>query len=85
VNTTGKRILCIEDDQETGTLIAEDLEERGYAVSIELNGQSGLAAILQTTPDLVLCDIDMPGMTGFEVLESLTSLHRKPNPRRSYS
>ena len=80
MNTSGKRILCIEDDQETGTLIAEDLEERGYAVSVELNGQSGLAAILQTTPDLVLCDIDMPGMTGFEVLESLTSAAPQTEP-----
>ena len=73
MNTTGKRILCIEDDQETGTLIAEDLEERGYTVNVELDGQAGLKAILTTAPDLVLCDIDMPGMTGFEVLESLTS------------
>ena len=80
MNTTGKRILCIEDDQETGTLIAEDLEERGYAVTVELDGQGGLKAILKTAPDLVLCDIDMPGMTGFEVLESLTSIAPQIEP-----
>jgi DNA-binding NarL/FixJ family response regulator len=80
MSTTGKRILCIEDDQETGTLIAEDLEERGYTVTVELNGQGGLEAILKTAPDLVLCDIDMPGMTGFEVLESLTSIAPQIEP-----
>jgi DNA-binding NarL/FixJ family response regulator len=80
MNTTGKRILCIEDDQETGTLIAEDLEERGYAVTVEVNGQGGLKAILTTAPDLVLCDIDMPGMTGFEVLESLTAIAPQIEP-----
>jgi DNA-binding NarL/FixJ family response regulator len=69
-----KRILFIEDDSETATLIAEDLEERGYAVTIAADGHSGLSAIIKTGPDLVLCDINMPGMTGFEVMESLTAL-----------
>jgi DNA-binding response OmpR family regulator len=69
-----KKILCIEDDPETATLIAEDLEERGYAVTIERDGHAGFTAILKSRPDLVLCDINLPGMTGFEVLESLTAL-----------
>jgi DNA-binding response OmpR family regulator len=70
----GKRILCIEDDPETAALIAEDLQERGYAVTMALNGETGFRAILKTGPDLVLCDISMPGITGFEVLERLTSI-----------
>src|SRR5580658_6115893 len=69
-----KRILCIEDDPETAALIAEDLQERGYAVTLALDGHTGFQAILKTSPDLVLCDISMPGMTGFEVLERLTAL-----------
>jgi DNA-binding response OmpR family regulator len=69
-----KRILCIEDDAETAALIAEDLRERGYAVEIAIDGHSGLSAILKTGPDLVLCDINMPGMTGFEVMERLIAL-----------
>ena len=64
-----KRILWIEDDAETAELIAEDLQERGYIVSIASDGHSGLSAILKTDPDLVLCDINMPGMSGFEVME----------------
>jgi DNA-binding NarL/FixJ family response regulator len=69
-----KRILCVEDDPDTAALIAEDLQERGYAVTIALNGQAALAAISKTPPDLVLCDVNMPGMTGFELLERLTAL-----------
>jgi DNA-binding NarL/FixJ family response regulator len=70
----GKKILCIEDNPETAALIAEDLRERDYAVTIAPDGHAGLTAIMKTSPDLVLCDISMPGMTGFEVLESLTTL-----------
>src|ERR1700693_5852973 len=72
-----KEILFIEDDPETASLIAEDLEERGYALTIAADGHSGLSAILKTSPDLVLCDINMPGMTGFEVMESLNALASK--------
>ena len=72
--TPAKRILCIEDDAETAELIAEDLQERGYIVSIARDGHSGLSAILKTDPDLVLCDINMPGMSGFEVMEQLIAL-----------
>ncbi len=69
-----KRILCIEDEAETAALIAEDLEDRGYTVSTAVEGHAGLNVILKTRPDLVLCDINMPGMTGFEVMERLIAL-----------
>jgi DNA-binding response OmpR family regulator len=68
------RILCIEDDRETATLIAEELVDRGFVVGIAYSGQDGLAAILRERPDLVLSDVSMPGMSGFEVLERLTKL-----------
>jgi DNA-binding response OmpR family regulator len=69
-----KKILCIEDDRETAALIAEELVERGFEVSIAHDGRAGLAAILKTMPDLVLSDISMPVMSGFELLERLTAL-----------
>jgi DNA-binding NarL/FixJ family response regulator len=69
-----QKILCIEDDRETAALIAEELVDRGYAVTLAHDGREGLAAILKTTPDLVLSDISMPVMSGFEVLERLISL-----------
>jgi DNA-binding response OmpR family regulator len=69
-----KKILCIEDDRETAALIAEELVDRGFEVTIAHDGREGLAAILKTMPDLVLSDISMPVMSGFEVLERLTAL-----------
>jgi len=72
--TRKKRILCIEDDRETAALIEEDLLERGYEVILASDGREGFAAILKHMPDLVLSDISMPVMSGFEVLERLTAL-----------
>jgi DNA-binding response OmpR family regulator len=69
-----KKILCIEDDRETAALIAEELVERGFDVVIAHDGAEGFAAIFKTMPDLVLCDISMRVMTGFEVLEHLTQI-----------
>ena len=68
------KILCIEDDRETAALIAEELTDRGYDVVLARDGHEGLAAILGNTPDLVLCDISMPVMSGFELLDRLTAL-----------
>jgi DNA-binding NarL/FixJ family response regulator len=68
------KILCIEDDRETAALIAEELLDRGYEVILAHDGREGLAAILRTMPDLVLSDISMPAMSGFELLESLIAL-----------
>ena len=68
-----KKILCIEDDRETAGLIAEELLDRGYEVTVAHDGREGLAAILRTMPDLVLSDISMPAMSGFELLERLTA------------
>src|ERR1700733_3472594 len=69
-----KKILCIEDDRETAALIAEELLDRGYDVTVAHDGREGFAAILKSQPDLVLSDISMPAMSGFELLERLVAL-----------
>jgi DNA-binding response OmpR family regulator len=69
-----KTVLCIEDDCETAALIAEELNDRGYAVDVAHNGRDGLATILRTPPDVVLADVNMPAMSGFDLLERLTTL-----------
>src|SRR5580704_2903377 len=69
-----KKILIIEDDRETAGLIAEELVDRGYDVRVAYDGREGFAAILKTMPDVVLSDISMPVMSGFEVLERLTAV-----------
>ena len=74
-----QRILCIEDDHETAGLIGEELAEQGYEVLLAHDGQEGFGAVLKLMPDLVLCDINMPLMSGFQVLEQLTALEPRFN------
>ncbi len=74
MNESGRKILCIEDDAETAELIGEALLEHGFAVTVAHDGEAGLAALLREAPDLVLCDVGMPGMTGFELLERVGAL-----------
>jgi len=68
------KILCIEDDFETAKLIAEELTEQGFDVIIAHDGHEGLIAILKGIPDLVLCDIGLPRISGFDVLSRLKAL-----------
>jgi len=70
---TRKKILCIEDDRETAKLIAEELSERGFNVVIAYDGRIGLAAILKGIPDLVLSEVALPSISGFEVLASMNT------------
>jgi DNA-binding response OmpR family regulator len=74
MNERRRRILCIEDDRDTASLICEELVDRGFEVRVAYNGRDGLAAILKDPPDLVLSDVGMPGMSGFELLGALTSM-----------
>jgi DNA-binding NarL/FixJ family response regulator len=68
------KVLCIEDDRETARLIAEELADRGFEVSVAYGGQEGLMAIMRSPPDIILCDVSMPTMTGFDVLARLNEI-----------
>jgi len=66
-----KRITLIEDEQILSNLIALELKRAGYAVDVYANGQEGLDALKNSPPDLVLLDIMLPGLNGFQILENL--------------
>ena len=63
------KILCVEDDRQMAALLAEDLSDRGFQVALAYDGQAGLDALLRDPPDLALVDINMPGLSGLELLE----------------
>ncbi len=63
-------ILCIEDDGEMIELIRLILEQQGYRVRGFTSGREGLEAARERVPDLVLLDLMMPQMDGWEVLRS---------------
>jgi DNA-binding NarL/FixJ family response regulator len=69
-----RKILCIEDDRETAALVVEELADRGFEAIAAHDGHEGFVTILKTMPDLVLCDVNMPIMSGFEVLERLIDI-----------
>ena len=68
-----KRILCIEDDQEMVDLIRLILTRRGFEVLEALGGATGLDEIRKEKPDLILLDLMMPEMDGWEVYQQIKS------------
>jgi two-component system alkaline phosphatase synthesis response regulator PhoP len=66
-----KRVLVVEDDRSIRRGIADALEFQGYEVAQAGRGDEGLQAAVRSDCDLVLLDLVMPGMGGFEVLEGI--------------
>lgn len=66
-----RRVVYIEDDPEMIDLVVLILSRRGYQVKGANSGRSGLDLILQEPPDLVLLDLMMPGLDGWEVYQQL--------------
>jgi len=67
----GGHCLVVDDQELNRSLLRDLLEARGYRVSEADSGAAALAAIGQETPDVVLLDVSMPGMDGFEVCRRL--------------
>ena len=68
----GKKILLIEDEEVMVSLLQKKLTEEGYEVLVARDGEEGLEAIKKNKPDLILLDIIMPKMGGFEVMEEMS-------------
>jgi CheY-like chemotaxis protein len=69
--TNRQRILCVEDDADMIELIRVILERRGFEVIGVLGGRAALEAIRREQPDLVLLDLMMPGVGGWEVFRQM--------------
>ncbi len=65
------RIVCIEDDPKTIDLVKLILRREGFDVIGATNGRDGLTAIEQARPQLVLLDLMMPDMDGWEVYQAM--------------
>jgi DNA-binding response OmpR family regulator len=66
-----KKILIVEDDKFLRELIVRKLEKEEYNVVEALDGEEGVRKIKEEKPDLVLLDLILPGIDGFEVLAKI--------------
>jgi DNA-binding response OmpR family regulator len=71
--TMEKKILVIEDDPATSRLVDYSLRHEGYQVITASNGLEGVRKALSEAPDLVILDVMLPGMDGFEICHRLRS------------
>ncbi len=71
VDGSSARILVVDDQEDNTRLLADLLNIHGYAVETASSGQDALDAVNRATPDLILLDVAMPGMSGFQVLGQL--------------
>ncbi|MBI5805972.1 response regulator [candidate division TA06 bacterium] len=68
-----KKIMVIDDEPYIARVIKFKLEQEGYTVFSANDGLTGLEKIRQEKPDLVLLDVMMPGLTGYEVCQKIKS------------
>lgn len=68
-----KRILLVEDDTTLSFIIQDALIREGFEVTCAPNGEIGLERFLESTPDLVIADVMMPRMDGFEMVRRIRS------------
>jgi CheY-like chemotaxis protein len=66
-----KHVLVVDDEINICELYRSELEDEGYRVSVASSGKNALTAVESDPPDLMVLDIQMPGMTGIEILERL--------------
>lgn len=71
-----KSILIIEDNEEVRENLAEILKLYGYSITTEPNGLAGVKAAINNPPDLILCDVMMPELDGFGVINMLSENQR---------
>ena len=69
--TDEKRVVVADDDPSIGLMLRARLEREGFRLSVHENGDDAQRAIWESPPDLVLLDVRMPGMDGFELLASI--------------
>jgi two-component system phosphate regulon response regulator PhoB len=66
-------VLVVDDDPAIVTLLRRMLEADGHSVAVAADGQTALGRVAERRPDLVILDLDMPGVGGLEVCRQLKS------------
>lgn len=77
--TMDAKILYVDDDPQNGSLMKRILEADGYNVSLASDGLAGLMQASLESPDLILLDVNMPDLNGYQVAQSLRQMERTKN------
>ena len=73
-------VLVVEDNLDAGETLAELLRSAGHVVDLAIDGPSGLALFESGRPQVVLCDIGLPGIDGYEVVAQMCASSHEPRP-----
>jgi type IV pilus assembly protein PilB len=71
VSTAGRRVLIVDDSATINTVVKYFLENEGFEVMMAEDGRLGLEMALRETPDVIVTDVNMPGMSGMELVKTL--------------
>lgn len=75
-----RTILLVEDEESLRSVMKQSLLQHGFAVDVAVDGEEGLAAVRAGRADLVLLDVILPKMDGFEILNALTMAEKRKAP-----
>lgn len=70
------KILVVDDSKDIVEVLGKRLTQAGYEVAVAFDGEEALAKVKETNPDVILLDLMMPKLNGFEVLKEIREKHR---------
>ena len=70
-----RKILVVEDEEKLARLLEQELTSAGYDVHVELRGQAALQHAVERQPDLVILDLRLPDLSGYQVCKELRRLY----------
>ena len=70
-----RKILVVEDEEKLARLLEQELTSAGYDVHVELRGQAALQHAAERQPDLVILDLRLPDLNGYQVCKELRQLY----------
>ncbi|MGB1263180.1 MAG: response regulator transcription factor [Cognaticolwellia sp.] len=73
-----KEVLIIEDDNVVSLTLKNQLENKGFAVTQVFNGSAALRKVINSFPDLILLDIGLPDINGYEICQQLREFYKRP-------
>jgi DNA-binding response OmpR family regulator len=76
----GKRVLVVDDERDILSFVQDALTDEGYAVDTAASGEEALQSVMERRPDLIMLDVNLPGVDGWEVLSRLRAAAGEQTP-----